>query len=138
MKKILLIEDDRALRENTAELLELYGYKVRTAANGMDGLKYAQESPPDIILCDILMPKMNGYSVLQELAFDNNTRHIPFIFLSAKTELKEIRKGINLGADDYLTKPFDENDLLNAIENCLSKTKLLSKKLKQLPFKVIL
>lgn len=127
MKKILLIEDDRALRENTAELLELAGYEVRTAANGKAGLESLPQFGPDLIVCDIMMPEMDGYQVLEELASRSATRHIPFIFLSAKTEHREIRKGMDLGADDYLTKPFEENDLISAIESRLAKAELLSK-----------
>ncbi|MFZ0491270.1 MAG: response regulator, partial [Salegentibacter sp.] len=117
MKKILLIEDDVTVRENTAELLELSNYEVITASNGRLGVEKAKLNPPDIIVCDIMMPEMDGYGVLQELAKDEETDNIPFIFLSAKTEHKDIRKGMDLGADDYLTKPFEEEDLLSAIES---------------------
>lgn len=126
MKKILLIEDDLALRENTSELLELNGYKVIMAANGLAGVQLAKEHLPELVVCDIMMPEMDGYGVLQELSSDERTRFIPFIFLSAKTERSEIRKGMNLGADDYLTKPFEEIELLGAIESRLAKAKLLS------------
>ncbi len=125
MKRILLIEDDRALRENTEELLELSGYDVTTAANGKLGIQAAKENHPDIIVCDIMMPEVDGYGVLEDLSADENTKHIPFIFLSAKTEHKEIRKGMDLGADDYLTKPFEEEDLISAVESRLAKAELL-------------
>ena len=125
MNKILLIEDDSALRENTAELLELSDYQVVTAPDGLAGLKAAQSEHPDIIICDIMMPEMDGYQVLEALAGDSDTQHIPFIFLSAKTEHKEIRKGMDMGADDYLTKPFEEDELISAIESRLAKAKLL-------------
>lgn len=129
MKQILLIEDDRALRENTEELLELSGYSVLTAPNGKIGIQSAKENLPDIIVCDIMMPLIDGYGVLEELSSDEKTKHIPFIFLSAKTEHKEIRKGMDLGADDYLTKPFEEEDLISAIESRLAKAQLLNQML---------
>ncbi len=127
MKRILLIEDDNALRENTAELLELSGYAIETAPNGRIGIGAALQSLPDIIICDIMMPEVDGYGVLQALSSDETTKNIPFIFLSAKTEHKEIRKGMDLGADDYLTKPFEEEDLISAIESRLAKAALLAK-----------
>ena len=131
MKKILLIEDDVTVRENTAELLELSNYEVITASNGRLGVEKAKLNPPDIIVCDIMMPEMDGYGVLQELAKDEETDNIPFIFLSAKTEHKDIRKGMDLGADDYLTKPFEEEDLLSAIESRLAKVAILNSRNKK-------
>ncbi|WP_347925559.1 response regulator [Pontimicrobium sp. SW4] len=128
MKTILLIEDDTVLRENTVELLELSNYKVISASNGKIGVDKAKLALPDIIICDILMPKLDGYGVLNALAKNNNTKHIPFIFLSAKTERQDIRKGMNLGADDYITKPFSEDDLISAIESRLAKTAILKEK----------
>ncbi|MCG9971907.1 response regulator [Christiangramia crocea] len=125
MKKVLLIEDDVTVRENTAELLELSGYDVVTASNGKNGIEKAKQNLPDIIVCDIMMPETDGYGVLQELSKDPKTINIPFIFLSAKTEHKDIRKGMDLGADDYLTKPFEEEDLLSAIESRLAKVEIL-------------
>ena len=125
MSKVLLIEDDHVLRENTAELLELANYKVITASNGKKGVKAAKDYLPDVIICDIMMPELDGYGVLQQLGTDNSTKHIPFIFLSAKTEKKDIRKGMNLGADDYLTKPFEESELINAIESRLARAAIL-------------
>lgn len=125
MKKILLIEDDRAVRENTAELLQLANYTVITAINGKSGLLKAQNEEPDLIICDIMMPELNGYGVLQILSKNPKTKYIPFIFLSAKMEYKDIRKGMNLGADDYLTKPFDESELFSAIESRLAKAAIL-------------
>ncbi|MBM1106576.1 response regulator [Aurantibacter crassamenti] len=127
MKKVLLIEDDLSLRENTAEILELSGYEVRMAPNGKIGADLAKKHIPDIIVCDIMMPEMDGYGVLQELSANGSTKHIPFIFLSAKTERSEIRKGMDLGADDYLTKPFEEVELLSALESRLAKAELLSR-----------
>jgi|TARA_R100000541_G_scaffold46136_1_gene53278 DNA-binding response OmpR family regulator len=127
MKNILLIEDDTALRENTAELLELANYHVFTAPNGKIGIDMAKEYLPNLIVCDIMMPEVDGYGVLEALSLDEKTAHIPFIFLSAKTEHKEIRKGMDLGADDYLTKPFEEDELISAIESRLAKAEILAK-----------
>ncbi|MFP2997308.1 response regulator [Spongiivirga sp. MCCC 1A20706] len=125
MKKVLLIEDDSALRENTAELLELSNYSVETAPNGIAGVEKAKKTLPDIIVCDIMMPELDGYGVLESLASNENTRQIPFIFLSAKTEHKDIRKGMDMGADDYLTKPFLEEELISAIESRLAKMAIM-------------
>ena len=125
MKKLLIIEDDKILRETTAEILELENYEVFCAANGAEGIELAHNKLPDLIICDIMMPGMDGYEVLELLSNNNKTKHIPFIFMSAKTELKEIRKGMDLGADDYLTKPVEEELLLSAIESRLAKATLL-------------
>lgn len=125
MKTILLIEDDTVLRENTAELLELANYNLITASNGKIGVALAEKHLPDIIICDIMMPELDGYAALHLLSKGKNTKHIPFIFLSAKTEHTDIRKGMNLGADDYITKPFSEDDLISAIESRLAKAAIL-------------
>ncbi len=127
MKTILLIEDDKVMRENTAEILELAGYRVTTSDNGKTGVQRAKESPPDLIVCDIMMPELDGYGVLHILSKDPKTASLPFIFLTAKAEKSELRKGMELGADDYLTKPFDETELLNAIESRLKKNAILKK-----------
>jgi CRP/FNR family transcriptional regulator, polysaccharide utilization system transcription regulator len=116
MKKILVIEDNTDVRENIAEILELSSYKVLTAENGREGVKIAKEEIPSLIICDIMMPELDGYGVLHMLGKDVSTATIPFIFLTAKAEKSDIRKGMNLGADDYLTKPFDETELLSAVE----------------------
>ncbi len=129
MKKIVLIEDDTALRENTAELLELSNYEVITAPNGRLGIEVAKAQTPDLIVCDIMMPEVDGYGVLEALVSHPETQHIPFIFLSAKTEHKEIRKGMDMGADDYLTKPFEEEELISAIESRIAKATILNKML---------
>ncbi len=126
MKTILIIEDDIVLRENTAELLELSDFKVITAPNGRIGIEKAKQELPDIIVCDIMMPEVDGYGVLEAMASGETTKHIPFIFLSAKTEHKEVRRGMDMGADDYLTKPFDEEELLSAIESRLAKSQILA------------
>ncbi|MFK7782683.1 response regulator [Psychroserpens sp.] len=125
MKTILLIEDDTVLRENTAELLELSGYKAITAPNGKIGITLAKKHLPDIIICDIMMPELDGYDTLQVLSKNPKTKYIPFIFLSAKTEHKDVRKGMNLGADDYITKPFSEDELISAIQSRLAKAAIL-------------
>jgi CRP/FNR family transcriptional regulator, polysaccharide utilization system transcription regulator len=121
VKKVLIIEDNNDLRENTAEILELAGYAVETAANGKEGVKLATTNRPDIIVCDIMMPELDGYGVKQLLSQNLSTKDIPFIYLTAKAEKTDFRKGMNLGADDYLTKPFDEADLLNSIKMRLDK-----------------
>lgn len=121
MKKILLVEDDTSLRENVEELLALSGFRVVAASNGKIAVELAQKELPDLVLCDIMMPEMDGYEVLQQLSSYERTKYIPFIFISAKTERHEVRKGMNLGADDYLTKPFEEEELLSAIHIRLDK-----------------
>lgn len=127
MKKILLIEDDQIMRENTAEILELAHYEVVTAPNGRVGSLMAKEILPDLIICDIMMPELDGYGVLHVLSKDPKTASIPFIFLTAKTERSEVRKGMELGADDYLTKPFEDTELMNAIEARLRKAENIRK-----------
>ncbi|MEC7264743.1 MAG: response regulator [Bacteroidota bacterium] len=125
MKKVLLVEDDTSLRENVEELLGLSGFRVFTASNGKLAVELAQKERPDIVLCDIMMPEMDGYEVLEQMASCDRTKHIPFIFVSAKTERSEVRKGMDLGADDYLTKPFEEEELLGAIYSRLEKAEHL-------------
>lgn len=131
MKKILIIEDNQDVRENTADILELANYKVCTAENGKEGLELAKKTSPDIILCDIMMPELSGFDVLEHLRQDKKTATIPFIFLTAKTERTDVRKGMNLGADDYLTKPFDETELLEAVTTRLQKHSFLKKEFSQ-------
>ena len=133
MKKILLVEDDTSLRENVAELLELSSYEVCSASNGRMAVEMAKKEHPDLVLCDIMMPELDGYGVLEELSSDENTRHIPFIFVSAKTEKQDVRRGMNLGADDYLTKPFEEEELLSAIRCRLEKAEQMNKVLSEHP-----
>lgn len=131
MKKILLIEDNKEMRENTAEILELANYKVVTAANGKAGVEMAIKENPDVIVCDIMMPDLDGYGVLYLLGKNPATAGIPFIFLTAKAEKSDLRKGMSMGADDYLTKPFDEMELLNAVETRLKKSALFKKEFSQ-------
>ena len=127
MKKILLIEDNIDVRENTADILKLHNYDVVTAENGQIGIEKAKRYPPDLILCDIMMPVKDGYDVLEELSNAKETIGIPFIFLTAKSERTDFRKGMNLGADDYLTKPFEEHELIEAIETRVRKNDFLRK-----------
>jgi DNA-binding response OmpR family regulator len=128
MKKILLIEDNQDIRENTAEILELDGYEVITAENGKVGVEMATIQKPDLIICDIMMPILDGYSVLHLLSKNAETENIPFIFLTAKADRSDFRKGMEMGADDYITKPFDDVDLLNAIESRFKKMEVMEKK----------
>lgn len=121
MKKVLVIEDNKDILENTAEILELSNYQVYTAENGKIGIEQALAFKPDLILCDIMMPELDGYGVLHIVQKNPELQNTPFIFLTAKTEPKEMRKGMSLGADDYIPKPFDPTDLLNTIERRLKK-----------------
>lgn len=124
MKKILIIEDNTEVRENTAEILELADFEVLTAKNGKEGVELVTVELPNLIICDIMMPELDGYGVLHILSKKETTRNIPFIFMTAKAEKSDIRKGMNLGADDYLTKPFDDMELLDAVETRLSKAEI--------------
>ena len=128
-QKILVIEDNDEMRENIEELLELSDFKVEVAENGKMGVRKALEVTPDLIICDIMMPEMDGYEVLHLLSRNPKTMSIPFVFLTAKSEKEDFRKGMDLGADDYLTKPFDHIGLLNVVERRLKKqANLLDKK----------
>jgi len=129
MKKILLIEDNDHIRENTAEILELANYKVTTAANGKIGVEMALQHNPDLIICDIMMPVLDGYGVLHAVQKNDAIKNTPFIFLTAKTERNDFRKGMESGADDYITKPFDGTELLNAVNSRLKKNELLRQQL---------
>ncbi|MEO5593095.1 MAG: response regulator [Chitinophagaceae bacterium] len=128
-KKILLIEDNDEIRDNTAEILELSNYQVIVAENGKRGVEQALEHTPDLIICDIMMPGLDGYGVLHAVHKNNAIRNIPFIFLTAKTERGDFRKGMELGADDYITKPFDGTELLNAVDSRLKKMDLLKQEM---------
>jgi CRP/FNR family transcriptional regulator, cyclic AMP receptor protein len=125
MKKILLIEDNDDIRNNTAEILELSNYKVIVAENGKTGVEKAIEHKPDLIICDIMMPVLDGYGVLHAIHKNEAIKNTPFIFLTAKTERSDFRKGMELGADDYITKPFNGTELLNAVDSRLKKLDLL-------------
>jgi len=123
MTTILLIEDHTPLRENLREMLTLEGYEVFAAENGREGLKLASQHLPALILCDIMMSGMDGYTVLERLRADPTTKAVPFIFLTAKGSPPDIRAGMNLGADDYLPKPVSRNDLLKAVRMRLERAK---------------
>ena len=125
MKKILLIEDNHEIRENIAEILSLANYEIREAEHGKAGVELAKSEKPDLIICDIMMPQLDGYGVLHLLSKNPETAGIPFIFLTAKSEKDDFRKGMNLGADDYLIKPFDDLELLDAVEMRLKKSDIL-------------
>ncbi|MBI3135168.1 MAG: response regulator [Bacteroidetes bacterium] len=120
MKTILLIEDNNDIRENTAELIELSGYNVIPAANGKRGLELARQHRPDIVLCDIFMPVADGYSVLRGMKDDPELSHIPFIFLTASVEKKEVENGMGMGAQGYISKPFDSDELFSTISGFLN------------------
>lgn len=127
MKKILLIEDNEGIRNNTAEILELSNYTVIVAENGKIGVEKALEHHPDLIICDIMMPVLDGYGVLHAVHKNDAIKNTPFIFLTAKTERSDFRKGMELGADDYISKPFNGTELLNAVDTRLKKIELLKK-----------
>jgi CRP-like cAMP-binding protein/ActR/RegA family two-component response regulator len=125
MKKILLIEDNDDIRSNTAEILELSNYQVITAENGKIGVEKAIEQKPDLIICDIMMPVLDGYGVLFAIHSNDAIKNTPFIFLNAKTDRNDFRKGMEMGADDFISKPFSVTELLNAVESRLKKRELL-------------
>jgi len=129
-KKILLIEDDQIVRDNTAEILQLANYEVLTAENGKTGLEKAHVFKPDLIICDILMPELDGYGVMQIAMRNRDLQRIPIIFMSAKTKHEDIRKGMDLGASDYITKPFEESELLSAVATRLKRKSIMDGGLK--------
>ncbi len=128
-KKILVIEDNDGIRENTAEILELANYEVFVAENGKKGVEGALQYAPDLIICDIMMPGLDGYGVLHAIHKNDAIKNTPFIFLTAKTERADFRKGMELGADDYITKPFNGTELLNAVDSRLKKIAVLKEEL---------
>ncbi|RMF29823.1 MAG: response regulator [Bacteroidetes bacterium] len=127
MKRILIIEDNPEVRENLEEILELSGYEVTSAENGKAGVEKALTNPPDLILCDIMMPELDGFGVLNILSRKPATADIPFVFLTAKSEKEDFRRGMNLGADDFITKPFYKDELLQVIETRLAKSERLKR-----------
>ena len=131
MEKILIIEDDKAYVENIRILLEEEGFNVASAVNGFDGIELAKNEIPDLIICDIMLPDVDGYSVIKELRRREKTKLIPFIFLTAKAAMSDLRSGMSLGADDYLTKPFRSDDLLTAVRTRLEKAKLIYEAVKK-------
>ncbi len=124
---ILLIEDNKELRENTTEILELANYKVTAAVNGKAGVEMALQNKPDLIICDIMMPVLDGFGVLHLLNKNPELSSIPFIFLTAKSERSDFRRGMEMGADDFITKPFTDIELLNAIDGRMKKVSILQK-----------
>jgi CRP-like cAMP-binding protein len=128
MRKLLVIDDHDDIRENIAEILTLAGYAVFTAQNGKRGVETALKENPELVICDVMMPELDGYGVLHLLRKNEATVNTPFIFLTAKTERNDFRKGMEMGADDYITKPFDDIELLNAIEIRLKKYDILQNK----------
>lgn len=127
-KNILIIEDNLEVRENTAEILELSGYNVLSAENGKIGVEIALSNPIDLIICDVLMPELDGHGVLHILSKNSKTNTIPFVFLTAKADITDIRAGMKLGADDYITKPYNEIDLLETIDRKLARFKAIKNK----------
>ncbi len=125
MPHILLIEDNTEIRENIAEILQLAGYSVATAANGKLGIESALAVKPDVIICDVMMPVLDGYGVLHLVQKNKELAGVPFIFLTAKAERSDLRKGMEMGADDYITKPFSDIEILNAVESRIKKIQLL-------------
>jgi DNA-binding LytR/AlgR family response regulator len=123
-EKILVIEDEKFVRENVSELLKEEGYEVIAVRSGEDGINKAKAEKPTLIICDIMMQGVDGYKVLEELSHDKSTRTIPFIFLTAKVEKDDIRRGMQLGADDYIFKPFKAEELLSAIETRIKKIQI--------------
>jgi DNA-binding NarL/FixJ family response regulator len=123
MKRILVIEDDALTRNNIATILRMEGYLPTTAANGQAGIQAARQQRPDLILCDVSMPELDGHGVIAALRKDEGTAHIPFIFLTARSEQSDVRTGMNLGADDYLTKPATVQNLISAVEARLRREK---------------
>lgn len=127
--KILIIEDQAPMRRNVALMLQLEGYKTCVAENGRVGIEVARQETPDLILCDVMMPELDGYGVVQALREDPNFATTPFIFLTAKSDRADIRQGMNIGADDYLTKPVVREDLLAAIQTRLAKAAVIRDRL---------
>ena len=136
--KILVIEDDPRLRENIFEILEAEGYEVDFAENGLIGIEKVEKFLPDLIISDIMMPEVNGFEVLEKLLDSPKTASIPFIFLTAKVEVDSLRRGMNLGADDYIFKPFHIEDLLNAVKRRLSKKEIYNTKIKEMQEQIAL
>ncbi|MGE5621026.1 MAG: LytR/AlgR family response regulator transcription factor [archaeon] len=131
MAKILIIEDDKVVRKSLTELLETNDYKVFTASDGFEGVQLAKDIKPNLIICDIMMPKLTGFGVIECLKKESIFSSTPFIFLTAKAELSDIRNGMESGADDYITKPFRAITLLKAIETRLEKFALIQQKVSE-------
>ena len=128
MKKILVIEDEPEMRRNLTTILRCEKFQPIAAANGREGVEQARKDPPDLVLCDVMMPEMDGYGVLKALHNEPDTMNIPFIFLTAKSERSDVRNGMDLGADDYLLKPVDKGELLRAIRTRLARAEQLARR----------
>jgi DNA-binding NarL/FixJ family response regulator len=128
MKKILVIEDEPEMRRNLVTILRCEKFLPVAAANGREGVEHARKDPPDLVLCDVMMPEMDGYGVLKALHNEPDTMNIPFIFLTAKSERTDVRNGMDLGADDYLLKPVDKGELLRAIRTRLARAEQLARR----------
>ena len=127
-KKILIIEDQAPMRRNIALLLEMSGYEVFTAENGRVGIEAARKHLPDLILCDVMMPELDGHAVVQALRAETATATTPFIFLTARSDKADIRMGMNFGADDYLTKPVIRDDLIAAVQARLARSEAVEQR----------
>ena len=127
MKRLLVIEDEPGLRDNLVTLLRLEGFEVAAAADGATGLEEAARHPPDLVLCDIQMPGLDGHTVLTRLRADARLAGVSFIFITARTSLADLRAGMNLGADDYLPKPFTSEELLAAVEARLCRAEITAR-----------
>ncbi|MFM7406542.1 MAG: EAL domain-containing protein [Cuspidothrix sp.] len=130
MNKILIIEDEPQIRNNIQQILEIEGFVTLTAEDGLEGLYMAEKHQPDLIICDVMMPNLDGYGLIKALRQKPLTAEIPFIFLTAKAEYTDLRQGMQMGADDYLTKPFQVNELLQTISTRLEKHKILTQRYK--------
>ena len=130
-RKILIIEDQATMRRNLALMLQLEGYETHTAENGRIGIELARQQRPDLILCDVMMPELDGYAVVQALRQDDDFANTPFIFLTAKSDRNDIRIGMNFGADDYLTKPVVRDDLLATVQTRLARAEALQQRLSE-------
>jgi CheY-like chemotaxis protein/two-component sensor histidine kinase len=129
MKKILIIEDEKSIRSGIFDILMFEGFDVYEAENGIAGIQLVNEVMPDLVLCDIMMPKMDGHEVLRQLRSESKTKLIPFIFMTALADHADVRSGMDLGADDYLTKPFFREELLHAIQTRLQKSEAIHKQI---------
>jgi DNA-binding NarL/FixJ family response regulator len=128
VKKILVIEDEPEMRRNLATILRCEKFQPVVASNGGEGVEIARQNRPDLVLCDVMMPEMDGYAVLKALHNEPETMNVPFIFLTAKGERHDVRNGMDLGADDYLLKPVDKAELLRAIRTRLARAEQLARR----------
>lgn len=137
MEKILVVEDAQSIREEICDILQMEGFEVKKASNGYEGLIQTKNEKPDLVISDIMMPELNGYQMADEIKKYPPTNNIPIIFLSAKAQPEDIRKGMNLGVEDYITKPIHPNDLLTAVNKSLEKQKKINKYIRKLSLRPI-